>query len=139
VDAFDTMFSMVRGGLAFDAFEAYLGDPSVKPLFELLEHHAFIPTDEALWGFVALIADYQPRVALERLEMPLLALFGSDDTAVPVQRSVAVYNEALMHNHNATVRVFEGAGHRLMTGEKFASNYLETVQTWTAALGKNTL
>ncbi len=63
MDAFDTMFSMVHSGQSFNAFSAYRGDPVKKPLFELLERHTFIPTDEALWGFVALIADYQPRAA----------------------------------------------------------------------------
>jgi uncharacterized protein len=133
MDAFDTMFSMVRGAKKFDAFEAYLGDPTVKPLFELLERHAFVPTDEALWDLLAMIADYQPRAALERLEMPLLALFGGADTAVPVQRSVAVHHEALMHNREATVRVFEGAGHRLMLGDDFALGYLEMLKNWIVA------
>ncbi len=65
--------------------------------------------------------------------MPLLALFRSADMAVPVQHSVAVYNEALMHNQKATVQVFEGAGHRLMLGDDFAPGYLETLKNWIVA------
>ena len=65
--------------------------------------------------------------------MSLLALFGSADTAVPAQRSVAVYTEVLMHNREATVRVFEGAGHWVTLGDAFAPGYLETLKNWIVA------
>jgi pimeloyl-ACP methyl ester carboxylesterase len=77
-------------------------------------------------------ADYDPITALERVQCPLLAVFGERDWVVPVPKSVAVYEAALARaaNHDATVRVFAGADHRLYVGDTFAQGFLDAVAAW---------
>jgi pimeloyl-ACP methyl ester carboxylesterase len=84
------------------------------------------------------MVDYDPRPALERIDVPVLALFGADDPITPVEDSVAVFREAgrpgLTH-----VEVFAGAGHRLETGDPptLVDGYLETLSSFVLAASRN--
>lgn len=92
------------------------------------------PEDEAFWGFLLRVFDYDPRPALERIGVPVLALFGADDALVPVDASVAVYREAVQPEL-LTVAVFAGADHRLQVGDpaRLADGYLERLATFALA------
>jgi pimeloyl-ACP methyl ester carboxylesterase len=89
------------------------------------------PDDEELWSFLLRIFDYDPRAALERIRVPVLALFGADDPLVPVDASVAVYREAVQPEL-LSVAVFPGADHRMQTGDPplLADAYLQTLTTF---------
>ncbi len=89
---------------------------------------AYVPDDPELWGFLVAIFDYDPAPALERIQVPVLALFGEGDEIVPVADSVGVYRAAVRHEL-LTVVVFPGADHRVQTGEPphMANGYLETL------------
>jgi pimeloyl-ACP methyl ester carboxylesterase len=77
--------------------------------------------------------DYDPRPALERIEVPVLAIFGADDPITPVAESVAVFEEAV-RPRLLQVEVFAGAGHRLQPegSVTFVHGYLDTLATFVA-------
>ena len=95
---------------------------------------AYVPDDPELWGFLVAIFDYDPAPALERIQVPVLALFGEGDEIVPVADSVGVYRAAVRHEL-LTVVVFPGADHRVQTGEPphMANGYLETLSSFVRA------
>ena len=78
-----------------------------------------------------LLIDYDPRPALERIEVPVLALFGADapDHAAS-RKSVAVLREAA--RPTPAGRGHERAGHRLETGDPptLVDGYLETLSSF---------
>jgi pimeloyl-ACP methyl ester carboxylesterase len=84
------------------------------------------PDDEELWSFLLRVFDYDPRPALERIRVPLLAVFGADDALVPVEASVSVYREAVQPRL-LTIAVLPGADHRIHSREppRLADGYLE--------------
>jgi pimeloyl-ACP methyl ester carboxylesterase len=99
-----------------------------------LDHELpLFPDDVELWEFMAAILDYDPRPALERIDVAVLALFGADDTIVPVEDSVAVYREAVRPGL-LTVAVFDDGNHRIQTGDPplLADGYLETLTSFIA-------
>jgi pimeloyl-ACP methyl ester carboxylesterase len=79
-------------------------------------------------AFLAAIADYDPAPALAGLSCPLLAIFGADDRAVPVDDSVRAISAA---RPDSEIVVFPGADHhlRLPTGER-APGFDELIVTW---------
>ncbi|MDP9352282.1 MAG: alpha/beta fold hydrolase [Chloroflexota bacterium] len=89
--------------------------------------------DAGLWE-VALHTDqdYDPEPVLERVNCPVLAIFGERDVAVPVTKSIEVYNRALTRggNHDFTVKVFRGADHGIKVDGEFALGYLELMSEW---------
>lgn len=56
---------------------------------------------------------YDPRITLERVRCPLLAIFGASDTVVPVQESLARMRAAfaVAGNEDVTYQVHDGADH----------------------------
>jgi pimeloyl-ACP methyl ester carboxylesterase len=71
------------------------------------------------------LVDYDPQPALERIDVPVLALFGAADPIVPVSASVVVFEEAV-RPELLTVAVLPDADHRMMVGEppRLADGYL---------------
>jgi uncharacterized protein len=122
---FDLLAQLARDGVPFEEArqmaEEWEGDLDSP----------FVPTDEDVWKLISSALDYDPRPALERLTMPVLALFGGDDVVVPVTDSVDVYRAAvradLLH-----IEVFSGADHRLQVGNppRLADGYLETLASF---------
>jgi pimeloyl-ACP methyl ester carboxylesterase len=78
--------------------------------------------------------DSPSRPAFERITVPVLALFGSDDPIVPVAESVEVYRAAVPADL-LRIEVFPGADHRLQVGEppRLAHGYLETVSAFVSS------
>jgi uncharacterized protein len=132
---FDRLVSMLRAGVSLaDArrrVEAE-GFPSALEALSL----PVLPDDEAEWKLLAAMVDYDPRGALERIAVPVLALFGADDPIVPVDASIAVY-EAAVRPGLLRVEVFAGADHRVQTGEPKAlvEGYLETLVGFVLEVG----
>ena len=62
--------------------------------------------------------DHDPRPALERIECPLLAIFGDEDLHVPVEVSIAVFRAArAARPDRLDVVTLPGADHRLQNGD----------------------
>lgn len=81
--------------------------------------------------------NYDPRIALRKLTVPALFLFGESDELVPVPKSVEVIRQTLTEigNRDFTIKVFPGADHTIQmdssgNGRSFAPGYLETMRQW---------
>jgi uncharacterized protein len=74
---------------------------------------------------------HDPRPALGEVRQPVLALYGTQDRAIPVLQSARVLEQTLPASDGGhTIRFFEGADHDLRVGERFALGYLETMANW---------
>ena len=81
-------------------------------------------------------------VFLAALEIPVLAIWGSDDAETDWRKASSAYREAFERaaNRDATIRVFDGADHALC-GERgegecvLADGYLETLVSWLRTYG----
>jgi pimeloyl-ACP methyl ester carboxylesterase len=118
---------MMRDGVGFHDVRRHIDEQGFPDAFERLSLPA-LPENEAEWKHMAALIDYDPRPALERVEVPLLALFGAEDPIVPVEESVAVYRETVAPEL-LTVAVIAGGDHRVQSGEPpaLADGYLEAV------------
>jgi pimeloyl-ACP methyl ester carboxylesterase len=130
---FEALVAMLRERAPFEEARLRIREAGLGTVYEELDL-PFVPEDEAEWNLGAAMIDYDPRPALERITVPVLALFGGDDTIVPVEESVAVYREAVRPNLLA-VEVFPGGDHRVQTGDppRMADGYLETLSSFIAA------
>jgi uncharacterized protein len=79
---------------------------------------------------------YDPLPALRNMRQPVLALYGTEDRAIPVLQSSRVLAQALQVGGNGsyTVRFFDGADHDLRVGDGFAAGYRETMANWVLGL-----
>ena len=132
---YDRVISMMRAGVRLEEARGQLEAAGFPPAFETLSLPV-LPDDEAEWQLLAALIDYDPRSALERLEVPILAVFGAEDRITPVKESVAVFREAvrpdLLH-----LEIFDGAGHRLETGDPpvFVDGYFEVLARFIVGAG----
>jgi len=80
--------------------------------------------------------DHDPLPALEQTRQPVLALYGTRDTAVPVVDSARKLASALdrASNRTYTIRFFAGADHGLRIDAQFAPEYLATIAAWVHGL-----
>lgn len=120
--AFDVMVEMLRAGVAFD-------DARVRMVALGVEDGAgFVASDDAEWGLARAIIDHDPRPAMRRIEVPVLALFGADDEVVPVAASVDVYR-AEVRRDLLTVAVLPGGDHRVQAGDppRLVARYADTL------------
>jgi uncharacterized protein len=133
LEHFDLLADMMRAGASLKDIPGWTEGAGIPTGFLDVELPLF-PDNVELWDFMAAILDYDPRPALERIDVPVLALFGGDDTIVPVDDSVAVYREAV-RRELLTVVVFEGGNHRIQAGDPPAlvGGYLETLSSFAAA------
>jgi pimeloyl-ACP methyl ester carboxylesterase len=121
-------FELVAAGLArrlsFEAMRIRIERAYPEHVREQLDL-VLLPDDPALWPLFLEVSDYDPRPALERTRIPVLALFGAEDSIVPVEASVSAYREAV-RTELLTVEVFPGGDHRIQTGHPpaFADGYL---------------
>jgi pimeloyl-ACP methyl ester carboxylesterase len=129
---FDGLVALLRNGYRLRDVPGWIegvGIPGPVERFGL----PLFPDDEQFWDFAALIFDYDPRTALERIRVPVLALFGAADRIVPVEESIAIYREAVSPEL-LSVEVFPGGSHRILVGEppRHAEGYFETLSAFVA-------
>src|SRR4051794_24123387 len=97
----------------------------------------------SLLAFLELDSGYDPVPALEKVRCPVLALFGAQDTFVPVEKSARIWQTALEKggNRQVTIRIFPNADHSLIeskTGglkeaaraQRFVPGYFTTLSDW---------
>jgi len=88
------------------------------------------------WGMIKAqmraVMEVEPAKFLTRVHCPVLAIFGEDDTSVPVEKSVALYQQYLNEagNKSVTIKVFPKASHTIRVGDTFASGYFELMVDW---------
>lgn len=130
LERFDVLLGLMREGVRLDEIGARLEAGGVAEV----EDHLALVEEPALWDLMAAMADHDPRPALERVEVPVLALFGGDDAIVPVAESVAVFEQAVRPDLLSVV-VFPSADHRMLVDEppRMADGYLDTLASFVAA------
>jgi uncharacterized protein len=81
--------------------------------------------------------NYDPVIALRRLKVPILFLFGEDDRLVPVDDSVQIIRDTLTSTHHPdfTIRTFPGADHAMHVADpdgsrRPAAEYLSAMRDW---------
>lgn len=85
--------------------------------------------------------DYDPKLALQKVKQPVLAVFGELDSSTPVAATTAVYRTALSQagNRDYSIKVFPGADHALLVWSKpndqahwpvLAAGYLDVMTNW---------
>ena len=100
----DALMALVRDGADFETVVAAAGGDGPPDALELELERRWL--------------DHDPRAALERLEAPLLAIFGDEDLLVPVEASIAVFRGARAGRPGTLdVETLAGADHRLQVGD----------------------
>jgi hypothetical protein len=132
---YDRVIAMMRSGIPLAVARERVAASGFPQAFKTLSLPV-LPEDEAEWQLFAAMVDYDPRPALERIGVPVLALFGADDPITPVEASVAVFREA--GRGLVQVEVFPDAGHRLETGEppNLVDGYLKTLVSFVLAAAR---
>jgi len=71
---------------------------------------------ERLRRVYELVMTYDPAPALEKLKIPILAVWGGRDTFVPVPKTVAVFKRAMAKagNRNYVIKVYPNGSHSLL-------------------------
>ncbi len=128
LESFDALLAMLREDVALGDVRTRLDALSlaIPANFELAE--------EADWELMRALVDHDPRPALERIDVPVLALFGADDPIVPVPESVAVF-EAAVPPDLLTVVVLPYADHRMQVEDptRLADGYLGSLTAFVRA------
>jgi dienelactone hydrolase len=79
---------------------------------------------------------YDPLPALRNMRQPVLALYGTEDRAIPVLQSSRVLAQTFHDEGRGdyAIRFFAGADHDLHVGDGFAAGYRETLANWVLGL-----
>jgi uncharacterized protein len=129
-----------RAGMSYEDVEAslvnrYRSRPWLPAIAPELTPSAW----EQLLAGEAPDLDFHLEPILERVECPVLAVFGANDDLLPVDASVALFEEGLARagNSDVTVIVFADADHflRVQDPPGYAPGYLETLSDWVRARG----
>jgi uncharacterized protein len=77
-----------------------------------------------------------PADFLTKIHCPVLAIFGENDTSIPVDKSITLYKQYLGEagNNALTIKVFPNASHTIRVGEPFASGYFDLMLDWLSDL-----
>jgi len=88
------------------------------------------------WGTVRdqmrAVTIVDPAEYLVRIHVPILAIFGENDTFIPVERSIPIYQQYLgeADNQAFTYKVFANADHGIRISGKFADGYFDLMLNW---------
>lgn len=132
---FGEIMDRVGRGEPYPQVAQWLADPAHDDArAALAEAGAFVPDDQGLWDFAGTILDHDPLPALRALRVPLLALFGGQDSVVPVSTSIE-HLTAAVRDPLLTVRVLSGGDHRIQTADdEFVPGYLDELVGFVAAV-----
>lgn len=111
-----------------ESWSAYIGTQQVVPMLQSLPPEAFESVKKQMESSLL----FDPAEHLARIKVPVLAIFGSDDTSVPVDKSISIYRESFLKagNMDLTVEVFQGADHQIRVNEDAAPGYYTTMIEW---------
>lgn len=124
---YDDIVSMMRAGASLGDARRQVEGGGFPQAFATLSLPV-LPDDDAEWKLTAMLIDYDPRPALERVRAPVLAVFGADDPITPVGESAAVFRETVRPDL-LQVEILTGADHRLHVDDppRLVDGYLETL------------
>jgi pimeloyl-ACP methyl ester carboxylesterase len=110
--AYDVVCELLRGGATFEATRRQVRSLRLDPAIDVMGSVA----DADAWALARTILDYDPRPAMQSIEVSVLALFGAYDEVVPVDASVDQFR-AHVRPELLTVAVLPGGDHRIQSGE----------------------
>jgi uncharacterized protein len=88
------------------------------------------------WGMakaqMRAVMEVDPADFLPQVRCPVLAIFGGEDTSIPVAQSVVLYRQYLVEAGNEALAIvtFSCAGHTIRVGESFADGYFDLMVIW---------
>ena len=100
----------------------------VLPMFDNMPPQA--------WGMakaqMRAIMEVDPAQYLTKVRCPVLAIFGENDTSIPVEKSITLYKQYLYEagNEAFTFKVFANANHVIRVGSEFADGYFDLMLHW---------
>jgi uncharacterized protein len=121
LEKYDALVALVRERASLETVRAAAGADERSP------------RDEAELELFRRWLDHDPRSALERIECPILALYGENDLRVPVEESARVFRAARCgRSEELEVVIFPGADHRLQVGRppSLHPSYVATLADW---------
>lgn len=123
--AYDMLCELLRGGAEYDVARRQIASLGLDPAIDVL---SFLAGDADEWGLAKTILDYDPRPAMQAIGVPVMALFGADDQAVPVPASVQQFRSQV-RDDLLTVAVLPGGDHRVQSGEprRLVDGYARTL------------
>jgi dipeptidyl aminopeptidase/acylaminoacyl peptidase len=95
------------------------------------------------WGTVKTqmraVMEINPADFLTKVHCPVLAIFGENDTSIPVEKSAALYKQYLGEagNNALTIKVFPNASHTIRVDGTFAAGYFDLILDWLDKLPLN--
>lgn len=128
--ALERVDEYVRKGGDTQALQAFLDEAWRKPWAAQTTLPHRVPTTEEIHSWLRWRnLDLDPAIYWERVRVPVLALFGELDEAVPAAESARRVEEALRRggNSDVTIRIFPGAGHTIES----APDFLSRMKDWT--------
>ena len=130
VEAAQELESLIRilESVHQEPWSAHIGTQGVLPMLQSLPPEAFASVKKQMEASLL----FHPSQYLAQIKVPVLAIFGSDDTSVPVDKSISIYREALLKagNLDLTVEVFQGADHQIRVNDSAAPDYYTTMTDW---------
>lgn len=115
----DLQFDAVRSPAGREKFQAAIPKAQNTRWFQ----HTWggLPKDHWLWAWWVYVINHDPALVLEKVRVPVLALFGDGDTlTVPegIREMIARIEQSLKKggNKDVTIKVFPGAEHDLTVG-----------------------
>ena len=92
------------------------------------------------WGMakeqMKAIMEVDPAVFLTKVHCPVLAIFGENDTSIPVEKSITLYKQYLREagNDKLTIKVFANASHAIRVDGEIAPGYFDLILIWLRGL-----
>ena len=131
---FDKVLELLQA-IKNEAWTKFLHLDQIIPMFEsLLRKHG-----RWLKARLRAVLEVNPADFLTKVKCPVLAIFGEDDTSIPVEKSVKHYKQYLgeARNEDVIIKVFPNASHTIQVNDNFAPGYFETINEWLSNLTFN--
>lgn len=118
----------VLHGVEAERWTKFLHLDEVLPMLESFPPQAW----EMVKAQMRAVMNVNPADFLTKVRCPVLAIFGKKDTSIPVEKSVALYEQYLREagNEAVTIKVFANASHTIRVGENFALGYFNLMVDW---------
>ena len=118
----------VLKGIKDERWTKFLHLDEVLPMLDSFPPQAW----EMVKDQMRMVMDVKPADFLTKVRCPVLAIFGEEDTSIPVEKSAGLYKKYLHEagNESLTVCVFPNASHTIRIGEEFADGYFDLMMDW---------
>ncbi len=107
----------------------------VIPMFDSMPPQAW----EMAKSQMRAVMEVNPADFLTKVRCPVLAIFGEEDTSLPVEKNVELYKKYLREAGNAsiTIKVFPKASHTIKVNDNYVPEYFQAINIWLSNLTIN--